>query len=114
MNLETAQHDDITLLTPVTRRLDASVAKAFREAVSGQIDSGHTRLLLDLSRVDFIDSSCLGTLISLLKIINGKGEMALCALNANIQTMFKLTRMDRVFTLYSTQQEALAAMSGRT
>jgi len=114
MNLETAQHDDITILTPVTRRLDASVARQFREAVTAQIDQGHTRLLLDFSRVDFIDSSCLGTLISLLKAINGKGEMALCALNANIQSMFKLTRMDRVFTLYGNQHDALTAMHGRT
>ncbi len=112
MNLETAQHKDITILTPVTRRLDASVARAFREAVMKHIEAGHTRLLVDLARVDFIDSSCLGTLISLLKAINGKGEMALCTLNANIQTMFKLTRMDRVFTLYGNQDEALTAMQG--
>ncbi|MDU4095248.1 MAG: STAS domain-containing protein [Pantoea sp.] len=114
MNLETAQHEDITVLTPVTRRLDASVARAFREAVMKQIEAGKTRLLFDFSRVDFIDSSCLGSLISLLKAINGKGEMALCDLNPNIQTMFKLTRMDRVFTLYGTENDALTAMQGRT
>ncbi|QHM71024.1 STAS domain-containing protein [Mixta intestinalis] len=113
MKLEIAQSDNVTVITPVTRRLDASVAKPFRDEVMEQINAGQTRLLLDFSRVDFIDSSCLGTLISLLKAINGKGEMALCALNPNIQNMFKLTRMDRVFTLCTTQNEALSALHGK-
>ncbi|QHM75494.1 Putative anti-sigma factor antagonist [Mixta theicola] len=113
MKLEMAKSDNVTIITPVTRRLDASVAKPFRDEVMAQISAGQTRLLLDFSRVDFIDSSCLGTLISLLKAINGKGEMALCALNPNIQNMFKLTRMDRVFTLCTTQNEALTALHGK-
>ncbi|PPS58476.1 hypothetical protein CRX72_17575 [Pantoea sp. BRM17] len=63
-------------------------------------------LILDFSRVDFIDSSCLGALISILKSLNG-GQLLLCALNSNIKSMFTLTRMDRVFTLCANREEAL-------
>ncbi len=37
--------------------------------------------------------------MSILKTLNGKGELVLCSLNGNIQHLFKLTRMDRIFTI---------------
>jgi len=110
MKLETEKIENALLVTPVVRRLDASVALRFKEAVTAVIQQGETQLVLDFSRVDFIDSSCLGALISLLKSLSGKGQLVLCSLNGNIKAMFALTRMDRVFTLCSDRSEALAAI----
>jgi len=112
MKLETEKIDQATILTPVVRRLDASVALRFKEAVAEVIQQGESRLILDFSRVDFIDSSCLGALISLLKTLSGKGQLVLCSLNNNIKAMFSLTRMDRVFTLCGDRSEALAIVNG--
>lgn len=64
-------------------------------------------MLLDLNHVDFIDSSCLGALVSILKSVNGQGELALCSLNDTIKNLFKLTRMDRIFSIKETRQDAL-------
>ena len=64
-------------------------------------------MLLDLCHVDFIDSSCLGALVSILKSVNGQGELALCSLNDTIKNLFKLTRMDRIFSIKETRQDAL-------
>ncbi|MCG7389828.1 MULTISPECIES: STAS domain-containing protein [Pantoea] len=112
MKFETEKIDNAFVFTPVVRRLDASVALRFKEAVAAVIQQGETALILDFSRVDFIDSSCLGALISLLKLLSGKGQLVLCALNSNIKAMFSLTRMDRVFTLCADRSEALAALNG--
>ncbi|HCX00662.1 STAS domain-containing protein [Pantoea piersonii] len=112
MKFETEKLDNAFVFTPVVRRLDASVALRFKEAVAGVIQQGETALILDFSRVDFIDSSCLGALISLLKLLSGKGQLVICALNSNIKAMFSLTRMDRVFTLCADRSEALAALNG--
>ncbi|RTY57576.1 anti-sigma factor antagonist [Pantoea sp. YU22] len=112
MKFETEKLDNAFVFTPVVRRLDASVALRFKEAVAGVIQQGETALILDFSRVDFIDSSCLGALISLLKLLSGKGQLVICALNSNIKAMFLLTRMDRVFTLCADRSEALAALNG--
>ncbi|HAT24219.1 MAG: STAS domain-containing protein [Pantoea sp.] len=111
MKFETEKIDQALLFTPVVRRLDASVALRFKEAVAAVIQQGETALILDFSRVDFIDSSCLGALISLLKSLSGKGQLVLCALNANIKAMFALTRMDRVFTICADRSEALAVIN---
>ena len=112
MKFETEKLDNAFVFTPVVRRLDASVALRFKEAVAGVIQQGETALILDFSRVDFIDSRCLGALISLLKLLSGKGQLVICALNSNIKAMFSLTRMDRVFTLCADRSEALAALNG--
>ncbi|MGP4128378.1 STAS domain-containing protein [Pantoea tagorei] len=111
MKFETEKIDQAFIFTPVVRRLDASVALRFKEAIAEVIKQGETALILDFSRVDFIDSSCLGALISVLKSLSGKGQLVLCALNANIKAMFALTRMDRVFTLCADRSEALAVIN---
>lgn len=97
MKIETERQASVTILTPAVRRLDASVAVAFKAAIAQEIGEDSTDLIVDFSKIDFIDSSGLGTLVSLMKMMNGKGEMTLCALNPGIRNMFTLTRMDRIF-----------------
>lgn len=109
MKFESDTVDNIRILTPVVRRLDAAVALPFKQQVLEEIRQGTRALILDFSRVDFIDSSCLGALISILKSLNGS-QLILCALNSNIKSMFTLTRMDRVFTLCADRDEALRTL----
>lgn len=111
MNFETQTVGNVLVITPLDRRLDASVSSQFKEDLQTLISQGTHKILLDFSQVDFIDSSGLGALVSLLKSLNGKGELALCSLNSNIQGMFKLTRMDKIFTLGADQSSTLQQMS---
>ncbi|CND84866.1 STAS domain-containing protein [Yersinia nurmii] len=110
MNFETKTIDNVLVITPLIRRLDASVSLKFKEDIQAMIAQGTNNILLDFNRVDFIDSSCLGALVSLLKTLNGKGELAICSLNKNIHGMFKLTRMDRIFTIGTNQPDTLQQM----
>lgn len=107
MKIETERQSTVNILTPAVRRLDASVAAAFKEAVTREIGDDKKALIVDFSKIDFIDSSGLGTLVSLLKMMNGRGEMILCALNPGIHNMFTLTRMDRIFRLCPDRASAL-------
>ncbi|MBL1917838.1 anti-anti-sigma factor, partial [Klebsiella pneumoniae] len=47
----------------------------------------------------------------ILKSVNGQGELALCSLNDTIKNLFKLTRMDRIFAIKETRQDALNAFT---
>lgn len=114
MNFETQTIDNVLVITPLIRRLDASVSLKFKEDIQAMIAQGAKNILLDFSRVDFIDSSCLGALVSLLKSLNGRGELAICSLNNNIHGMFKLTRMDRIFIIGTHQSETLQQMQSIT
>ena len=79
MNIDTERQPDVNIMTPAVRRLDASVAAAFKEAITREIGEDRKALIVDFSKIDFIDSSGLGTLVSLLKMMNGKGDMVLRA-----------------------------------
>ncbi|MGL4225541.1 MAG: STAS domain-containing protein [Vibrio sp.] len=112
MNFEMYSENGVEIVVPVVRRLDASVAVAFKQQVLDVIGANNHHLLLDFSHVDFIDSSCLGALVSILKSLNGKGDLVLCSLNSNILNLFKLTRMDRIFSIKDNRQEALKMLIG--
>ena len=106
MHIDTERHLNLNILTPSVRRLDASVAAALREVGEDQ-----KALIMDFSKIDFIDSSGLGTLVSLMKMMNGRGEMALCSMNAGIRNMFTLTRMDRIFRICADRAAAVEQLN---
>ena len=107
------EENGVVVLTPTVRRLDASVAPAFKQAVVALIDGGKQRLVLDLVGVEFIDSSGLGAMVSILKALGGKGALCLCGAQGAVLALFKLTRMDKVFTLFATRTEAISSIGGR-
>jgi anti-sigma B factor antagonist len=93
------------------KRLDAGKAPAFKEGIAQCIEAGHTRLVLDLSRVEFIDSSGLGAIVSCLKRLGPRGSLAVAGAQGPVMRLFTLTRMDRVFPLEETADAAVARLS---
>lgn len=110
MKIEAENIDDILMLTPCDHIIDASSAPDFKGQMTAWIQEGNVRILLDLSFVEFIDSSGLGAIISLLKLLAGKGDICLCGIRDQVMSLFKLTRMDRIFRTYPSSAEALVAM----
>lgn len=105
------KENDILIVHPDVHRLDASVAVSFQEKMADLISAGHTSIVLDLSGTEFIDSSGLGSIVSSLKRMNNTGDLILCGISKNVMAMFKLTRMDRVFQIFSSEDEAIASFS---
>ncbi len=112
MNLETKIIDDILLITVASARLDNYVAGDFKSGITEYITAGHQRLIIDMSKVSFIDSSGLGALVSCLKLLGDSRDMVLCNISAPVLSLFKLTRMDQVFQIYPSAEAALAIMQG--
>lgn len=110
MKIEAENIDDILVLTPCDPIIDASSAADFKAQLVAWIQEGNTRILLDLSFIEFIDSSGLGAIISLLKLLTGKGDICLCGIRDQVMSLFKLTRMDRIFRIYQSSAEAVDAM----
>ncbi len=113
---EDVRHDkemvgEVMVLRPRERRLDAAMAPALRACLIETIDAGRRKIVLDLAAVDFIDSSGLGAIISALKHLGGDGELAVTNLAEPIRSLFSLTRMDRLFPIYATAEEAAAALA---
>ncbi|MDE2180430.1 MAG: STAS domain-containing protein [candidate division NC10 bacterium] len=112
MQLDQRRAGDALIVTPLEDRLDARVATDFKERMIELITAGNTKIVLDLSKVEFIDSSGLGAIVSSLKRMGGRGDLVVCGLQETTMTLFKLTRMDRVFQVFESEQQAVSALGG--
>jgi anti-sigma B factor antagonist len=81
-----------------------------KELVQATLDQGERRLLIDFSRTGYIDSSGLGALVSISKKIReAGGELRLSGLNEDLRSLFELTKLDTLFAIAETPQQALAS-----
>ncbi|MGE0087094.1 MAG: STAS domain-containing protein [Desulfococcaceae bacterium] len=113
--LEKQQVGDVLVVTVRENRLDAAVSRIFREEMAHFIEQeGQLRIVLNLSRVAFMDSSGMGAIISVLKLIHPKGGFVLCGVGEMVSKIFRLTRMHKVFRQYENCEEAVAALSAES
>ena len=88
-------------------RLDASTSASIRDALREIVDAGSVWLLLDVSAVDFIDSSGLSVFISVLKYVRSRnGDVALFGVRTPVRTLLELTRVHRVLEVYDDETSA--------
>jgi anti-sigma B factor antagonist len=103
------EHGRVTVLAP-RGRLDMASAPAFREQVKQLIESGTTRLVVDLGEVSFVDSSGLGAVIGGLKVARqAGGDLRVARANQQVLLVLDLTSLNRVLRPYGTVDEAVAA-----
>jgi anti-sigma B factor antagonist len=110
MQIEGKKVGDLLIVTPLEKRLDASAAADFKGKIVDWINAGHHRIVLNLSQVDFVDSSGLGAIVSCLKTLGGNGDLVICGIQETVMSLFQLTRMNRVFQIFPTEAEALKAL----
>ena len=111
MRLQENKIADLLIVRPLEKRIDAATAMDFKQKMSEWINSGNRRIVLNLSEVDFMDSSGLGAIISSLKKIGDDGNMVICGVKETLMSLFRLTRMDRVFDIFPSEEEALKSLS---
>lgn len=93
------QSDDSNLEIKVqVSRFDASVTEEFRSYVDSQWDDEVEEITLDMSAVQFIDSSGVGALIGLRKRLGG-GSVNLRGVTSHVRGVIELLRLQREFTL---------------
>ena len=91
--------------------VDLYTAPEFKERMVELIESGKKRIVVDLSQATFIDSTTLGVLVGGVKRLRpGGGHLALVCTDQNISKIFEITRLDRVFPIHSSREEALRAV----
>jgi len=111
MQLEEKLIGKFLVVKPMEKRIDFKVATEFKDKMAEFIESGNLFILLNLSEVEFVDSSGLGAIVSSLKRMKGRGDLFICGLRETIITMFNLTRMDRVFRIFENEEEAIYTLS---
>jgi anti-sigma B factor antagonist len=104
--------DGRTHLIEVSGQVDINAAPALQERTTRVIDEGKTRVIVDLSRVGFMDSTGLGVLVGALKRLRaGQGVLALVVTDYDVERLLELTGLDRTFTIYRSRDEAVESLT---
>lgn len=107
MNYTTNKLKGYQLLTIQEERVDAHNSSELKQIFTELMEQGEIDIIVDLHQVHFIDSSGLGALLSGYKNAEAKsGKLVLSGLQAQVGSMFELTRLNRVFEIYANPDEA--------
>jgi len=109
MDIQCVEKNAFTLLT-LSGKLDLMNAVEVKETVKSLLDRDRTMIHIDMSGVDFINSSGLGAMVSMLKEIRlRQGRLTLSNLAPYIVEIFEITQLANVFEIYKTAEDAAAA-----
>ncbi|CAN5437444.1 anti-sigma factor antagonist BldG [soil metagenome] len=108
LGLDVLERGDASVLA-VSGEVDVATVPRLREQLHSLVAQGSPRIVVDLERVDFLDSTGLGVLVGALKRVRANGgELALVCTSSRIRKVFEVTGLTKVFSLYDTVDEAVA------
>ena len=111
MNLKTESNGGTVVVFVKEERLDAHNSGDLKAEMNRLFETGSVNLIVDLKEVRFIDSSGLGVLVSGFKNASTRqGSIKLSGLQAQVKSMFELTRLHRVFDIFPTADEAMESL----
>ncbi len=107
MLLESAMNGTTLVIRVAEDRIDAAGAIKFKEGMRDLIRTPCQRVILDLGQVHFLDSSGLGAVVAVMKLLAPERRLDLAGLTPTVAKVFRLTRMDSVFTIHPALAEGL-------
>ncbi|HBR97983.1 MAG TPA: anti-sigma factor antagonist [Gammaproteobacteria bacterium] len=109
MQLERQDFGEAIMITVDEARIDAAIAIQFKDSVREMAGDAPARVILDMTKVEFLDSSGLGAVVAVMKQLGGDRALELAGLTPTVEKVFQLTRMDSVFAIH---KDTSAAVSG--
>ena len=107
MSFHTSNEQGVVVVD-VDGQLIVGNRQELKQKVLDELESGQRKFLIDFGNTGYIDSSGLGVLVSLSKKIREQsGELRLANLNEDLRTLFELTKLDTLFNIADSREEAL-------
>jgi len=109
LSLETREAGDRTVVA-VGGEIDVYTAPKLRDKITELVNAGHHTLLIDMEKVEFLDSTGLGVLVGGLKKVRAHdGSMELVCSQDRLLKIFRITGLAKVFTIHDSEATALGA-----
>lgn len=109
MEIVVNEQENVCILN-LKGRLDLASGSSLKEEVKKLFDQDKTSIHLNLSEVEFINSSGLGSLVSLMKETRvKKGRLTLSNMASYVKEIFEITQLSHIFEIFETDTEALAS-----
>ena len=108
LSLET-RHEDGNTIIEVGGEIDVYTAPKLRDKITELVGNGNYNLVIDMEKVDFLDSTGLGVLVGGLKKVRAHdGSMRLICNQERLLKIFRITGLAKVFVIHGSQADALA------
>ena len=115
-NLQIEYHGEIIVATLTDEKiLDDAQLQALEGSFMPLIEqTDNIQLIVDFSNVKFLTSSVLGLLIRISKKVYEKeGKLRLCSIDPKIMEVFRITRLDKIFDIFSDRDDAFIGLKKR-
>lgn len=109
MNLSAEDEGGILVISVKETRIDAANCLQFKENFRQLVPDGRDRVVLNLDGVGFVDSSGLGAIVGVMKLLAPATKLDLSNMGETVQKVFTLTRMDQVFKIHERVADAVCA-----
>jgi len=107
MDLYSRSINKITIID-IVGEVNIYNATNIKELVLKKVENGENKIIINLERVNYIDSSGIGTLISCNSILSQKkGALIIENVNESIKKIFKLTQLDSILNIASNEEDAI-------
>jgi anti-sigma B factor antagonist len=105
--------EDIAVVRFSFNEINLEQREQLKKELAALLDAGETRFIIDLSKVGFLSSLVLATIVFFSKEVREKnGIIKLCGLSSDTFSIFQLTQLDKIFELYETRRDALESFKG--
>ena len=112
MSMVMTQLSPQIMLAPIYGRFDAHQVPVVQKEIDAALASGANTVVLDLSEVNFVDSSALAVMVRTMKHCRERnGELILCGLRQPVRIIFELTHMDRAFRIFASVADVQRAFA---
>jgi anti-sigma B factor antagonist len=108
--VELLRPSEHVVVVEVEGEIDISSSRRFKDALIRGIGHGAGRLIIDLAKVTFLDSTALGVIVGGVKEMTAQGgTLDIVCPDGTITGIFETTRLNEILDIYLTRAEALAA-----
>lgn len=115
MDIEVTDHEGILVVSPKIGDFDATVTTAFKGKVVDLINKGTRNFVMNLSHINFIDSSGLGIFVSIKTLIEtNHGNIVFCSVSVPVLALFKIARLNQIFMILSDEKKSIAYLKTKS
>lgn len=106
-NIDTYSLDNGVPVIRLEGEVDVYTAPQLKQQMISLLEAGTKQMIIDLTRVEYFDSTALGVLIGGLKRMRERdGNLSLICPNPRIRRVFEITGLDKIFDIYNNVDEA--------
>jgi anti-anti-sigma factor len=113
LRIETRDAEGVCVVALEGRVTIGETGQSVKDRVQQLADEGCTRLLMNLEKVEYMDSAGIGALVSAYMSINKKGgHFAFCSPSVRMRGLLEITRLDKIVAIHPDEASGVSALTG--